>query len=188
MKLPPSVAFIAFALAALTEPLAGQTRGPANRSHNPTAERHVGSRSVPAVPPSGSTRIFPTTPLGAGRRPLLFRSSLFGLVAFDPYWWWAPTVGDGYARPLLPLAADHRPTGGLQLDVEPRRALVYVDGLYVGLVDDFSGYYHHLEAGAGPHLVEIIAPDYEPLIVDINVSPGQTTTYRGVLSRGLGRY
>jgi len=73
--------------------------------------------------------------------------------------------------------------GGLQLDVEPRRARVYVDGWFVGVVDEFSGYYHHLDLAAGPHRIELIASDYDPLLVEVAVSPGGTTTYRGSLNR-----
>jgi hypothetical protein len=72
--------------------------------------------------------------------------------------------------------------GGVQLDVQPWRAQVYVDDAYVGLVDDFKGYYRHLEISAGPHVIMIVMPDYEPLIVDTLVSPGQVTTYRGTLN------
>jgi hypothetical protein len=79
------------------------------------------------------------------------------------------------------------PTGGLQLDVDPRRAQVYVDGAYVGLVEAFSGYFQHLDIVAGPHFIEILAPDYEPLIIEVTVSPGRTTTYRGALTRAQGR-
>lgn len=105
------------------------------------------------------------------------RSSIFGLVLFDPYWWWDPVATEGGAAPI----------GGVQLDVDPRCALVYVDGLFAGLVEDFSGYFHHLDATAGPHIIEMVAPGYEPLIVEVIAAPGTTTTYRGSLNRAYGR-
>ena len=111
---------------------------------------------------------------------------MFGLVLFDPSWWWDPNVVDQTVMPPV-LLPDERPMGGLQLDVEPRRALVYVDGQYLGIVDDFSGYYHHLETGAGAHVIEMVAPDYEPLITEVLVSAGRTTTYRASLNRARGR-
>jgi hypothetical protein len=64
---------------------------------------------------------------------------------------------------------------------------VFVDGTHVGVVEEFSGYYRHMELVAGPHLVTIIAPHYEPLTIPALVSPGQTLTYRGTLTRAYGR-
>ena len=87
----------------------------------------------------------------------------------------------GGAQLQYPLPTGVAP-GGVQLDVQPWRAQVYVDGAYVGVVDDFKGYYRHLELGAGPHVIMIVMPDYDPLIVDMLVSPGQVTTYRGTLN------
>ena len=55
--------------------------------------------------------------------------------------------------------------GGLQLDVQPWRAEVYVDGDYAGLVQDFGGYYRPLELIPGPHAITIVAPDFDPLDV-----------------------
>jgi hypothetical protein len=93
----------------------------------------------------------------------------------------------GLSAGLQVPPAEGGPTGGLQLDVDPRRGQVYVDGVYVGLVDDFSGYFHHLDIVAGPHVIEILAPDYQPLIVDVMISPGHTTTYRSAMTRAEGR-
>jgi hypothetical protein len=46
---------------------------------------------------------------------------------------------------------------------------------------------HHLKLTAGSHLIAIVAPDYQPLIIDVIVSPGHTTTYRGALTRAPAR-
>jgi hypothetical protein len=110
----------------------------------------------------------------------------FGYV---PFWWWNGVLpAQGLAGPAVPIpSAEGAPVGGVQLDIEPRRARVYVDGDYVGVVSDFSGYYQHLALVAGQHLVTIIAPDYEPLIIQVMVSPGRATTHRGSLARAYGR-
>ena len=95
-------------------------------------------------------------------------------------------VGGIGAAPLaFPLPSSAAP-GGVQLDVQPWRAEVYVDGVYVGIVRDFTGYYHHLEVSAGPHVIAMVSPDYEPLIIEIFVSPGHVTTYRGTLNVASG--
>jgi hypothetical protein len=96
----------------------------------------------------------------------------------------------GYQVNFVPVwipALEGAPTGGVQLDVDQRGADVYVDGTRVGLVSEFSGYYKHLETAAGPHLITIIASNYEPLTIAVLVSPGQTSTFRGTLTRAHGR-
>ena len=113
----------------------------------------------------------------------------FGLVAFDYAWWGQDSFAETFAPPespntLGPPGDDiQRPTGGLQIDVEPRRALVYVDGRHAGTVEAFSGYYRHLDLAAGPHILELFADGYEPLSAEVLVTPGRTTTYRGTLNR-----
>jgi hypothetical protein len=116
-----------------------------------------------------------------GVRPLWF-----GLVTFDRSWLWTPTVvGTAIDGPQL-SRLESGSLGGLQLDIDPRRGLVYVDGWYVGIVEQFSGYYRHLDVGAGTHTFEIVAPDYEPLAFEMTISPGRTITYRGSLQRAPG--
>jgi len=120
------------------------------------------------------------------RRWRASRPLWFGLVAFDRSWAWAPIAVDETVV-VPPPPQQTGPVGGLQLDIEPRRALVYVDGWFAGIVDEFSGYYRHLEVSAGLHTFEIIATDYDPLVFDMSISPGRTTTYRGSLQRAIGR-
>lgn len=72
-------------------------------------------------------------------------------------------------------------SGEVRLRVEPRWAEVYVDGFYAGTVDDFDGTFQSLRLESGPYHVEIVAPGYETLEVDLRVMPGQKITYRGVL-------
>jgi hypothetical protein len=111
-----------------------------------------------------------------------------GYLSPYPYWFDDPTfvdAPDAVAPPSLlspVLPPETAPTGGLQLDVEPRRSQVYVDGFYAGVVDDFSGYYHHLDLPAGPHRLDFVLSGYEPLTITLVVSPGRTTTFRGSLT------
>ena len=72
--------------------------------------------------------------------------------------------------------------GDLRLDVKPKDAQVYVDGYYVGIVDDFSGRYQRLNLAPGPHHVELRATGYELLAFDVNSEPRQTVDYRGNLT------
>ncbi len=116
-------------------------------------------------------------------RAVVFTSPWFGLVAFDPFAvWGSPLTDETDAATPLPAPPDERPLGGLQLDVEPRRAQVFVDGQYVGPVEAFSGYYQHLDLPAGPHTIEVFEPGYDPLATEVVVSPGRTSTYRATMS------
>jgi hypothetical protein len=92
----------------------------------------------------------------------------------------------GYPAALPPYSVDaDGPTGGLRLKVEPKQAQVFVDGYYAGIVDDFNGHFHHLNLTPGPHHVEIRAPGYEPLAIDVSIEAHHTTEYRGALYRSV---
>jgi PEGA domain len=118
-----------------------------------------------------------------------------GRFGFWPWGAWLPvslypgyTDYSGYTEPgAYQAPLEGAPVGGLQLDIDPRSAQVYVDGTYAGLVAAFSGYFHHLELPAGPHDVSVVAPGYEPLSFHVIVSPGATMTQRASLSRAYGR-
>ena len=73
--------------------------------------------------------------------------------------------------------------GGVRLQVSPRGAAVYVDGYYVGTVDDFDGLFERVSLEPGPHHIEIQAPGFETAAFDVNVLPNQTIEYRGDLER-----
>jgi hypothetical protein len=183
--------FVAFALLSAV-PVQGQSGAIAAQSSQPSAGVIGSSSPAPARgrssrPPPSTTRLpfagmFPmreaTRRASRGARQLWF-----GLVTFDRTWVWTPTVVGGAFDDPRASTLEQGLSGGLQLDIEPRRALVYVDGWYVGVVDQFSGYYHHLEVAAGPHTIEILATDYEPLAFDVAIAPGRTTPYRGSLQR-----
>jgi hypothetical protein len=123
-------------------------------------------------------------PLFLGHRGVHWPLIGWGSIGFAyvPEWY----GGVPFAPPIAPLP-DDAPRGGLQLDIEPRRAEVYIDGHLVGRVEEFSGYYQHLPLTAGPHLVQVIANDYEPLSFEVMIAPGRTTTYRWSMTRAPGR-
>lgn len=73
--------------------------------------------------------------------------------------------------------------GEVRLDVSPRHAQVYVDGYYAGVVDDYDGAFQALKLESGTYRIEIMAPGYETLVFDVQISPGQKIRYRGELVR-----
>jgi hypothetical protein len=72
-----------------------------------------------------------------------------------------------------------RPYGGIRIDLPERDAEVYVDGYFVGIVDNFNGVLQQANVEAGPHRIEVRAPGFETIVFDVNVEPGRTITYRG---------
>jgi hypothetical protein len=78
--------------------------------------------------------------------------------------------------PAVEPRADDRPLGFLQLRVTPRTAEVAVDGAPVGTVDDFGGRGARM-LPAGPHRVEITAPGFDTLTIDVRVPENDTVTF-----------
>ena len=162
----------------------GHRAGPPTQAPMPTPV------PMPTTSPTAPPRFYyrpPLPPLFLGSRgvhwPLLGWGSIG--FAYVPEWY----EGVPLSAPIAPLPPlpDDAPRGGLQLDIEPRGAQVYLDGRFVGHVEAFSGYYKHLPLTAGPHLLQVIANDYEPLSFEVMIAPGRTTTYRWSMTRAPGR-
>jgi hypothetical protein len=90
-------------------------------------------------------------------------------------------VSDGfvptdYARAMAPV-----PNGYLHLQMQPATAQVYVDGAYMGTVDDFRRLIPGRSLEAGLHRVELRASGYETVAFDAVISPHETLTYRADL-------
>ena len=73
--------------------------------------------------------------------------------------------------------------GGLRLRVKPNHAEVFVDGYYVGIVDEFDNSLQRLRLETGPHRIEVRADGHAPLTFEVRILPGRTVTYRGELRR-----
>jgi hypothetical protein len=113
---------------------------------------------------------------------------------YDPWWYGAGYVGDygGYYDPWYGGYPSYPQTGGyssylddgkLRLKIKPRDAEVYVDGYFVGVVDDFDGIFQRLHLDTGTHRIEVRAAGYESLEIDVRIAPEHTTTYQGELKR-----
>jgi hypothetical protein len=116
-------------------------------------------------------------------------------VFYDPYSPWYRSYGGygsygsygpyggygypsyGYGYPSSYSLAD----GELRLKVRPRNAQVFVDGYYVGIVDDFDGIFQRLHLPSGGHRIEVRLPGYETLTFDVQIRFDDTTTFEGEL-------
>jgi hypothetical protein len=104
----------------------------------------------------------------------------YGYPAYGPYPYPYPAAygnvvpyGYGYG------GYSGRPYGGLRIDLPQRNAEVYVDGYFVGTVDNFDGRAQQANLDVGPHQIEVRAPDFETIHFSVNIEPGRTITYRG---------
>jgi hypothetical protein len=115
---------------------------------------------------------------------------------YDPWWYGGGyTYGGGYyggyydpwygAYPSYPQSGGSysNDEGALRLKIKPREAEVYVDGYYVGIVDEFDGIFQRLHIDSGPHRIEVRAPGFETLTFDVRISPDHSTTYQGEMKR-----
>ena len=73
--------------------------------------------------------------------------------------------------------------GGLIFETAPGSAQVFVDGYYVGVIDDFGMSGRALDLDGGPHRFELRAPGYATLAFDVNIVANRTVRYRGDLQR-----
>jgi hypothetical protein len=125
-----------------------------------------------------------------GYRPYVFRPWTrlsFGIFVGHPvhyfYSYPYPVPVYGYGAPSAPVYITPSSTtyGSVTLEISPFDAEVFVDGEYVGQVRDFDGVGAPLNLTAGRHRLELTAPGYAPLSIDIDVMPGQLVPYRGDL-------
>jgi hypothetical protein len=113
-----------------------------------------------------------------------------GYYAFDPFWfdpYYDPYSGGGYygggGGYSYQGPGGYRDTGALRLKMKPRDAKVYIDGYFVGVVDNFDGLFQKLGVDSGAHRVEVRADGYDPLQFEVLITPGETVTYKGELKR-----
>lgn len=164
-----------------TPPAALTPAPPAHRE--PAPPRTSTERALAAEPPRRSA---PASPFEAGpftyaprykpwqrpRPPRYWGSEYYGSIPYgaveppaDP----RPSAGD-----------DESLIGGLSLEVEPQNADVYVDGFYVGRLEDFAA--DGMPLRAGRHWIELRADGYQTLTIPVAITAGQLTRYRGGLA------
>lgn len=114
------------------------------------------------------------------RRPFY---PVFHYPYFAPGWygWWHPydIAWRRYPYPYYRSRYDY--TGSARIQVTPRDAEVYVDGYFVGTVDDFDGWLQRLHVELGEHEFQIYHPQYRTLRERVLLRPGATLNIEGTL-------
>lgn len=72
-------------------------------------------------------------------------------------------------------------SSGLRFDVSPAVAGIYVDGTYVGTVEDFSSEREPFVLVPGSHQIDVLAPGYRTTTLQVTIAPGQIIRYEGEL-------
>jgi hypothetical protein len=178
---------------------AGQKRTPPSKSAPPASPQTRRPTPRPpanavARPPDGgpSTRPAPRPPV----RPLDRRTITYPYYFYDFDFFYRFPYGiypysyypyPPYSYPVPPascVTVESAPDQGaaeigtLRLDVPQKHAAVYIDGYYVGEVEDFDGEEERLTLRPGPHHLELRAAGFQTLAFDVNIQPGKTITYR----------
>ncbi len=96
---------------------------------------------------------------------------------WGPGWGWGPYGYSTYGYYAVPES------GGIHVKVKPKTASVFVDGYYVGVVNDFNGFFQELKLAPGPHRIEIRRKGYAPITFNVKTKPGQTITYKGSMHK-----
>jgi PEGA domain len=73
--------------------------------------------------------------------------------------------------------------GGLSFEITPSNAELFVDNMRVGTVGDFTPTTQPLGVEAGHHHVEIRAPGYQTMSLDVDIIAGQVIPYQGSLEQ-----
>jgi hypothetical protein len=75
-------------------------------------------------------------------------------------------------------------TAQIKLDVNPNRAAVFVDGVFVGHVAEFSGVGRALLVAPGKRKIRITLPGYQDFEDDIDLVANQKSTVKTDLVKG----
>jgi hypothetical protein len=104
---------------------------------------------------------------------------------YDPYAPSSPSFVSSGSDSTGVFVSNSRAAGALRLKVKPDKASVYLDGEYVGLVNQYDGVFHKLHLDGGNHRVEIQALGYRTLTFNVRIEPDHTETYRGELEKDV---
>ena len=84
-----------------------------------------------------------------------------------------------------PVIVEQPSLARLILDIHPPTAQVFADGYYIGLPEDFRFEDGGAVLEPGPHRIDILERDYEPVSFDVNLTRGQSATFRRMLTPTL---
>ena len=72
----------------------------------------------------------------------------------------------------------------LRIDIEPKRAAVFVDGSYMGHGSDFGGHFHAMLVGPGKHHLRVALSGYQTYETDFTANASTKAEMKVVLQPG----
>jgi hypothetical protein len=155
----------------------------------PTLQQRRGRGGGRAVRPPARTggRVAVPRARGGGRTVIVRGGRYYAPYYYGfgyPYGYWGYPYGGYWGGYYGYYGGSYSYTGSVRLKVKPEDAEVLVDGYYVGTVDDFDGAFQSLKLEPGPANIEVRAPGFEPLRVDVRILPGRKITYEANMRAG----
>ena len=93
----------------------------------------------------------------------------------------AGTTGSVNVQPQS--APNQQNSGGISFEITPASAELWVDGVRVGTVGQFSPTSQPLGLTTGRHRIDIKAPGYQTISIDADIVAGQVIPYQGSMQR-----
>lgn len=162
----------------------GQSGGAPSAPAAPPAVPHIASAQPAGTVAGRPLHLYGPRGLGfdlhAGWAPGFSRFSRFGPYGYDPFAYGYGGYGYGYPAAYQDLVPSY---GSVRITDVPRKADVYVDGYYVGVVDDFDGTFQRLKLEPGTHGIEVRVSGAKSRTFEVTVQRGRTVTLYGELRR-----
>jgi hypothetical protein len=118
---------------------------------------------------NGGGRIF----FGAGFYDPFFFDFYYPFGYWGPAGYWGPDYDPYYAsRPHEYYERERDDMGALDLDLSPAKTQVYVNGQYMGIVDNFDGWPDYLWLPQGTYDVVFYLEGYKTIARQVTVYPG----------------
>ena len=106
---------------------------------------------------------------------------------YDGFWspfWYNPFYGGWYppvysAYPVYGYGYGY--WSAARLEIKPKEAQVYLDGYYVGVVDQFDGIFQRLDVPTGAHEIAVYLPGFHTYRQRVLFRPGETYHFKAIL-------
>lgn len=103
---------------------------------------------------------------------------------YDPFFFgWYPMYGQyPYPYPYgYPYGYRYGNWASARIEVKPKNAQVYIDGYYVGIVDQFDGVFQRLDVPTGGHELTVYLAGYRSFHEKAMFRPGATYHFKAIL-------